>query len=60
MLRAYETGVVAALPAIFIATLLILLYTVCHGDVFWWRITESNCCENLAKVPGYHYINPPN
>ena len=26
----------------------------------WWRITESNCCENLAKVPGYHYINPPN
>jgi hypothetical protein len=27
--------------------------------VFWWRITESNCYEDLAKVPGYHYINPP-
>ena len=34
MLRAYETGVVAALPAIFFATLLILLYTVCHGEFF--------------------------
>jgi len=29
MLLAYETGVVAALPAIFVYTLLILLYTVC-------------------------------
>ena len=26
----------------------------------WWRITESNCCEGLAKAPGSHYINPPN
>ena len=32
---AYETGVVTTLPAIFVATLLVLLYTVCHGEFFF-------------------------
>ena len=31
---AYETDVVTTLPAIFVATLLVLLYTVCHGEFF--------------------------
>jgi hypothetical protein len=26
----------------------------------WWRMRESNSHEDLAKVPGSHYINPPN
>ena len=27
--------------------------------LFWWRMRESNSHEDLAKVPGSHYINPP-
>jgi len=41
MHRAYETGVVTPLPAIFVATLLILLYTVCHGEFFFVFIQIS-------------------
>ena len=33
MLLAYETGVVAALPAVICYTLLVLLYAMCKGEV---------------------------
>ncbi len=31
-----------------------------YPAITWWRMRESNSHEDLAKVPGSHYINPPN